>query len=97
MKRYYHTLIVLTGITVVIYTGVDIFYRLVRHAWQVDVQWREGLPAYFAALAAGAGAEEYARAVVGVIEEFDDYDRTRHLRDARAGASPAPKKALRGA
>ena len=91
----------------------EILFRLLRHidechddviffadeggAWQVGVRWREVLPAYFKTLAADTGAEEYARAVVGVIEEFDDYDRKRHLRDARAVASPGQKRALRGA
>ena len=66
-------------------------------SWLVAVAWEKVLPAWFECLAPATNPEEYAQAAVGVIDEFDDFHRKRHLRDARRVASPAQKEALRGA
>ena len=40
-------------------------------------------------------AEEYARGVVSMIDDFVAYDRERFLKKARGSASSSQKKALR--
>jgi len=74
-----------------------IFFADEGGAWQVGVEWRPVLSAYFGCLAESATPEEYAATVTALIDEFEPHDRARHLRAARAQATPAQKKALRGA
>jgi hypothetical protein len=74
-----------------------VFFADEGGSWQVYVDWRRALPAYFASLARTATPDEYAGAVSGVIQDFVHHDRDRTLKEARAAASPAQKKALRGA
>lgn len=73
-----------------------VFFADEGGSWQVGVEWRSVFPAYFASIAQSADPEEYASMAVAVIDEFESYDRDRHLRAARAAGSPAQKKALRG-
>jgi len=79
--------------------GTDdiLFFADEGGSWLVVVAWEKVLPSWFECLAPATGPEEYAGAVVGVIDEFDDFHRKKHLREARRVASPAQKKALRGA
>ena len=79
--------------------GTDdiLFFADEGGSWLVVVAWEKVLPAWFECLAPATGPEEYAEAVVGVIDEFDDFHRRKHLREARRVASPAQKKALEGA
>jgi|APSaa5957512622_1039677.scaffolds.fasta_scaffold272549_1 hypothetical protein len=53
-------------------------------------------PAYYGFLAGTAAAEEYASVVKEMVESAG-YDAERHLKAARAVATPAQKKALREA
>jgi hypothetical protein len=64
-------------------------------SWQVGVDWRTALPAYFRALAATAPPEEFAREVDRTIKDFSDYERPRLLTAARRVASAEQKAALR--
>ena len=79
--------------------GTDdiLFFADEGGSWLVVVAWEKVLPAWFESLVPATNPEEYAEAVVGVIDEFDDSHRNKHLREARRVASPAQKKALRGA
>ena len=74
-----------------------VFFADEAGSCQVGVEWRSVFPAYFASLAQSADPAEYASMAVAVIDEFESYDRDRHLRAARAAGSPAQKRALRGA
>jgi len=74
-----------------------VFFADEGGSWQVGVDWRAVFCAYFASLAQTTDPEEYASTAVALIDEFESYDRDRHLRAARAAGSPAQKKALRGA
>ena len=72
-----------------------IFFADEGGSWQVGVDWRVVLPAYFQSLAATSEPKEFAEHSINTIEDFAEYDRGRHLRDARRHASPAQKKALK--
>ncbi|MGH9897092.1 MAG: hypothetical protein ACREA0_34870 [bacterium] len=72
-----------------------IFFADEAGSWQVGVDWRTALPAYFRCLAETASAEEYARTVNQAITDFADYERPRHLTAAGRVASPAQRAALR--
>ena len=72
-----------------------IFFADEGGSWQVGVEWRSVLPAYFRCLAVTALPEDYARAAVLVIEEFESFNRALHLKSAREAANPAQKRALR--
>jgi hypothetical protein len=72
-----------------------IFFADEAGSWQVGVDWRSALPAYFRCLAGGASGEEYAREVDRVIADFGDYERPRHLAAARRAANPEQGAALR--
>jgi hypothetical protein len=74
-----------------------VFFADEGGSWQVGVEWRLVFPAYFASLAQTTAPKEYASTAVALIDEFESYDRDRHLRAARAAGSTAQKKALRGA
>lgn len=63
--------------------------------WQVGVDWSVVLPAWFACLAETEEPVEFARKVVGAIDEFDRFDRKKHLTAARLVATPGQQKALR--
>ena len=72
-----------------------IFFADEGGSWQVGVDWRAVLPAYFQSLAATSEPKEFAEHSINTIEDFAEYKRNRHLRDARRHASPAQKKALK--
>jgi len=72
-----------------------VFFADEAGSWQVGVDWREALPAYFQCLAEGTAAEAFAREVDGAISDFADYERPRHLAAARRVANAEQKAALR--
>jgi len=90
--------------------GFDLLLSLLRHidqgnddvvffadeggSWQVGVDWRKVLPAYFKCLAASAEPDEFARLALGAIGDFADYDRGKGITHARRFASKQQKAAL---
>jgi hypothetical protein len=72
-----------------------VFFADEAGSWQVGVDWREALPAYFCCLADGASGDDFAREVDRAITDFADYERPRHLTAARRVANPEQKAALR--
>ncbi len=72
-----------------------IFFADEGGSWQVGVNWRVALPAYFQCLASAAAPEDFAREVDRAIKDFGEYDRPSHLTAARRVASAEQKKALR--
>lgn len=64
-------------------------------SWQLGVEWRTVLPAYFQCLAEGASPEEFAREVDRTIKAFAERERPRYLTAARRVASVEQKAALR--
>jgi len=74
-----------------------IFFADEGGSWQVGVDWEKVLPAWFICLSAPAEPEEYARRVVEAIEKQGSYRRDKYLAKARRVATPAQRKALRGA
>lgn len=72
-----------------------VFFADEGGSWQVGVDWRAALPAYFRCLANGAPAEHFAREVDRVIADFAAYDRPKHLAAARRVASADQRVALR--
>jgi hypothetical protein len=72
-----------------------IFFADEGGAWQVGVDWRAALPAYFRSLADTASPDEFAREVHRAIRDFAEYERPRHLTAARRVASAEQKAALR--
>jgi hypothetical protein len=65
--------------------------------WRVSVDWKKVLPVWFACLAATAQPDEYAKAAVGVVDDFVHFDREQYLKMARVRATPAQRKALQSA
>jgi hypothetical protein len=72
-----------------------VFFADEAGSWQVGVDWRTVLPAYFRCLAEDTQAEDFAREVDRTISDFADHDRSRHLAAARRVASAEQKAALR--
>jgi hypothetical protein len=72
-----------------------VFFADEAGSWQVGVDWREVLPAYFRCLASGMTGEDFARAVDRTISDFVDYERPRHMTAARRVANAEQKTALR--
>jgi hypothetical protein len=76
--------------------GEDIvFFADEGGSWAIDVNWNVALPAYFRCLAETACPEDYAREVDRTIKDFCEYDRPRHLAEARRTADAAQKEAIR--
>ena len=73
-----------------------VFFADEGGSWQVGVDWRPVFSAYFECLAHTAAPEEYATVVLALIDEFEAYKRDEHLRAARACATSAQKRTLRG-
>jgi hypothetical protein len=73
-----------------------VFFADEAGSWQVGVDWRAALPAYFQCLADGALAEEYASKVDRAIKDFADYERPKLLAAARRVGNAEQKAALRG-
>lgn len=63
-------------------------------SWQVGVNWRTALPAYFRSLAK-APPEEFAREAARSIVDFADRDQAPFIAEARRIASAAQKAALK--
>jgi hypothetical protein len=72
-----------------------IFFADEAGSWQVGVDWRAALPAYFRSLAGTASPEEFARGVDRAIKDFSKRERPRFLTAARRVASAEQKAALR--
>jgi hypothetical protein len=72
-----------------------IFFADEGGSWQVGVDWKNVLPAYFRCLAEAAGPEDFAREVDAAIKDFAQHDRTSLLTEARRFASEEQKAALR--
>jgi hypothetical protein len=72
-----------------------VFFADEAGSWQVGVDWREVLPAYFRCLADETPGEDFAREVDRAISDFSDHERPRHLTAARRVANAEQKAALR--
>ena len=72
-----------------------VFFADEGGSWQVGIDWRTVLPAYFTCLAGTVDSAEYAVGVEDVIRDFGNHDRAHHLKAARAAANPDQKRALR--
>lgn len=71
-----------------------IFFADEGGSWQLGVDWRSVLAAYFPCLAKTATAVDFASTVDHVIEDFAKHDRPRYLRSAHAVANAAQRVAL---
>jgi hypothetical protein len=71
-----------------------IFFGDEAGAWQIGVDWRTVLPAWFRCLAKTAEPTEYARLVRKAIDDFDPHARIQHLAAARQAGSPSQRRAL---
>ncbi|MCP4041062.1 MAG: hypothetical protein GY731_03760, partial [Gammaproteobacteria bacterium] len=74
-----------------------VFFADEGGSWQVGVDWDKVLPVWFLCLSEAENPEEYAGQVLGIIEDFVDYDKKKYLALARKKATPEQKKLLRGA
>ena len=74
-----------------------IFFADEGGSWQVCIEWRTVLPAWFRCLASKASATEYASAVRTTVEEFASYDSKPLLAAARKVATTEQRRALAGA
>ena len=72
-----------------------VFFADEAGSWQVGVDWRTALPAYFRCLADDASPDDFAREVDRTITDFADYERPRLLAAARRVGSAEQKAALR--
>ncbi|MBI4613323.1 MAG: hypothetical protein HY720_06900 [Planctomycetes bacterium] len=72
-----------------------VFFADEAGSWQVGVDWRTALPAYFRCLADVAGPDEFTREVDRAISDFANHERPRLLTAARRVASVEQKRALR--
>jgi len=72
-----------------------VFFADEAGSWQVGVDWRAVLPAYFRCVAEGTAGEEFAREVDRAITDFADYERPTLLAAARRIANVEQKAALR--
>lgn len=72
-----------------------IFFADEGGSWQVGVDWRAALPAYFLCLADTASAEEFASEVNRTISDFAEYARPRLLAAALRVAKADHETALR--
>jgi hypothetical protein len=71
-----------------------VFFADEGGVWQVGVDWRPTLAAYFQCLAESSSSEEFARAVDLAIC-VANYDRSKHMAAARRVANAEQKAALR--
>jgi hypothetical protein len=71
-----------------------IFFADEAGSWQVGVNWARVLPAWMACLSRTKEPDEYARRVVEVVDEFDQYNREKHLAAAQRLGTAAQRKAL---
>lgn len=89
----------------------DLLFDLLRHideghddvilfadeggSYEVGVNWRRALPAYFLCLAENNSAQQFAQAVDQVIADFADNDRAHHLAEACRRADEGQRAAVR--
>jgi hypothetical protein len=71
-----------------------VFFADEAGAWQIGVDWRTVLPAWFRCLAKTEEPAEYARLVRKAINEFDSHARVQHLAAARQAGGPTQRRAL---
>ena len=71
-----------------------IFFADEAGAWQIGVDWRTVLPAWFRCLGKMVEPSEYARLVCEAIEDFEPHARVQHLAAARQAGTPAQRRAL---
>jgi hypothetical protein len=71
-----------------------IFFADEGGSWQVGVNWKTVLPAWFKVLSATAGPEEYATRITGMLSCHYSYGRDKMLAIARQTATPEQRKAL---
>ena len=74
-----------------------IFFADEGGSWQVGLDWREVLPAYFKCLSACAEPQEYAARVVAVVDKHERFSRDKYLAVARRCGTAEQRKSLRGA
>lgn len=74
-----------------------VFFADEGGSWQVGVDWAKVFPCWFTCLAATAPPEEYARQVLAAVDEFEKFQRDKHLATARRIATPEQRKALQAA
>ncbi len=72
-----------------------VFFADEAGSWQVGVDWREALRAYFRCLADGSSGKDFARQVDRAITDFADQERPRHLAAARRVANAEQKAVIR--
>ena len=74
---------------------VDIvFFADEAGSWQIGVNWKQVLPAWFRCLSPGAEPHEWAEAVVNAINDFATQHADAILATARDGATPNQREAL---
>lgn len=73
-----------------------VFFADEAGSWQVPVDWRTVLPAYFQGLGRTANGEEFAREVDRTITEFCDYWRPQLLDAAQEVADDGKRQPWRG-
>lgn len=88
----------LFGLMDCINRGEDIvFFADEGGSWQVGVDWKEILPAWFKVLAATAEPEEFAERVPTVLDRHYRWGREEMIAIALKIATPAQRRALEGA
>jgi hypothetical protein len=71
-----------------------VFFADEAGAWQIGVDWRTVLPAWFRCLAKTLEPADYARLVRKAIDDFEPHARVQHLAAARRAGSPTQRRAL---
>ena len=72
----------------------SIFFADESGSWQVGIDWRTVLPAWFRCLAPTASPDEYVSAVLATINEYAPYDSKPLLAAARKVATQPQRNAL---
>lgn len=74
-----------------------IFFADEGGSWQVGVDWKNALPAYFTVLSKSAEPAEFARRIVTLLETHYKFDSFTMLATAKKIATPAQRIALKKA
>jgi len=72
-----------------------IFFADEGGSWQIGVNWRTALPAYFRCLAETVSSEQFAQAVDQAIADCAGHDRAHYLAEVSRFTPPAQQEALR--
>lgn len=72
-----------------------VFFADEAGSWQVGINWRVVIPAYFRCLVELVSPEEFANTIDQIIRAFAEHERSLHLRTAYQVASAAQQVALR--